>query len=217
MDGRPRAGAAGTSAATEALRTAIANGDLVPGQRLVEVELADAFSVSRASLRAALVQLADQGLVERIPNRGARVRTVSVAEAISITECRMVLEGLCARKAAEAAEDADRDRLSEIGEQMRRAVSDGDPMKYSQLNRELHRIVREASGQMVAADLLDRLNGQLVRHQFRLALRPGRSTVSLAEHLAIIDAIVAGKPQQAERAARAHLKSVIDALGQGDK
>ena len=57
--------------------------------------------VTRQSLRAALLDLTADGLVERIPNRGARVRVVSTAEAVAITECRMALEALCAVKAAE--------------------------------------------------------------------------------------------------------------------
>src|SRR5690348_189599 len=73
---------------------------MAPGQRLVEEELAGTLGVTRASLRAALFDLTAEGLVERIPNRGARVRTISVDEAVAIIECRMVLEGLCAAKAA---------------------------------------------------------------------------------------------------------------------
>jgi DNA-binding FadR family transcriptional regulator len=64
----------------------------------------------------------------------------------------------------------------------------------------------------VAAELLERLQGQLVRHQFRLALRPGRPSRSLAEHLAIVTAIAARDPAGAELAARTHLRSVIGAL-----
>ncbi|MGC9666030.1 GntR family transcriptional regulator [Planosporangium sp. 12N6] len=212
----PREGAAATKLAADALRTALINGDLAPGQRLVEAELAESFNVSRASLRAALIDLAAEGLVERIPNRGARVRVVSVAEAVAITECRMVLEGLCAAKAAERVTDEQIIALTDLGDQMQRAVAGGDPMKYSTLNRELHRLVREYAAQPVASGLLDRLGGQLVRHQFRLALRAGRPQVSLSEHLAIIEAIARREPTEAEAAARAHLSSVITALQQTD-
>jgi DNA-binding GntR family transcriptional regulator len=64
----------------------------------------------------------------------------------------------------------------------------------------------------VALELLDRLNGQLVRHRFQLALRPGRPQQSLGEHLAMIEAIAARDPKAAEAAVRAHLTGVIDAL-----
>ena len=98
-----REGAAATRKAAAALRAALFDGDLAPGQRLVEGELAELYGVSRASVRAALIDLASDGLVERIPNRGARVRVVSTEEAVAITEARMALEALIARKAAASA------------------------------------------------------------------------------------------------------------------
>jgi DNA-binding GntR family transcriptional regulator len=210
--GGPREGDQARRFVVGYLRGAIMNGDVVPGQRLVEAELAELLGVTRASVRAALFDLSADGLVERIPNRGARVRAVPVAEAIAITECRMVLEGLCAAKAAELATPAQVERLIAIGEQMAEVVAAGEPLKYSALNRELHQSVHEISGQAVAADLLQRLNAQIVRHQFQLSLRPGRTHVSLPEHLAIIEAIAARDPAAAEAAARHHLASVIDAL-----
>ena len=79
-----------------------------------------------------------------------------------------------------------------------------------------HRLVREIADQPVASELLERLHGQLVRHQFRLAMRDGRTHVSLPEHLAIIDGIAGRDPAAAEAAARAHLSSVITALLESD-
>jgi DNA-binding GntR family transcriptional regulator len=185
---------------------------MAPGQRLVEEELAGTLGVTRASLRAALFDLTAEGLVERIPNRGARVRTISVDEAVAIIECRMVLEGLCAAKAAERVTEPEAARLRQLGADMERSVADGEPLKYSALNHELHRLIRELAGQPVATTLLERLNGQLVRHQFQLSLRPGRPQQSLPQHLAIIDAIAGRRPAEAEEATRHHLRSVITAL-----
>ncbi|WP_337062971.1 GntR family transcriptional regulator [Kineococcus sp. G2] len=212
MSVAPQEGAAGTRTALEALRAALLTGDLAPGQRLVEADLAAAHGVSRASVRAALMDLTAEGLVERIPHRGARVRVVTVEEAVAITECRMVLEGLCAAKAAARVDDEQAAVLTALGHRLQEAVAAGDPVAYSAHNRELHRLLREMSGQEVATGLLDRLNAQIVRHQFRLALRAGRPQVSLPEHLAIIDAVVQRDPQGAEQAARTHLASVIAAL-----
>jgi DNA-binding GntR family transcriptional regulator len=210
------AGEEGRQHAVTRLRQAIVAGDMAPGQRLVEEELAAAFEVTRASLRQALIDLTADGLVERIPNRGARVRVITRDEAVAITECRMALEGLCAAKAAANVTAAQVRQLEKLGGQMRAAVGGGEPVRYSELNRELHRLVIDISGQAVAAGLLARLNGQLVRHQFRLSLRPGRPQHSLPEHLAIIAAITARDPARAEAAARNHLRSVIDALNQGE-
>jgi DNA-binding GntR family transcriptional regulator len=199
------------------IREAIVRGDFVPNQRLVEADLSEQFGASRATVRSALVELANEGLVERVQNRGARVRAVSLAEAVEITEVRMVLEGLCAAKAAERVTKDEARQLKAIGRQMRAAVSKGDVLGYSQLNQELHRMVREIGGQRTARDVLERLRAQSVRHQFKLAMHPGRPTVSLPEHLAIVDAICAHDPAAAEEAARAHLCSVIIALAEVDQ
>lgn len=213
----PLAGDAGRRLAVGRLRQAILAGDMVPGQRLVEEELAGMLRVTRASVRAALFDLTAEGLVERIPNRGARVRSVTLDEAVAITECRMALEGLCAAKAAERVTADQAARLRQLGAELERSVADGAPLKYSALNHELHRLVREMSGQAVAADLLERLNGQLVRHQFQLSMRPGRPQVSLPEHLAIIAAVAGGRPAEADEATRRHLRSVITALRQSEE
>jgi len=216
----PRAGGAARAHALAELRRSILSGDVAPGQRLVEEELAATLGVTRQSLRAALLDLTAEGLVERIPNRGARVRVVSTEEAVAITECRMALEALCAAKAAELITDDDAAGLAQLAESLQAAVAGANPLKYSELNRELHRRVVAISGQRVAAGLLERLHGQLVRHQFQLALRPGRPEVSLGEHLAIVRAVAGRRPREAEQAVKVHLASVITALkaaGQGDR
>jgi DNA-binding GntR family transcriptional regulator len=210
--GAPRAGEQARAHAFATLRQAILSGDLAPGRRLVEEELAGTLGVTRQSLRSALLDLTAEGLVERIPNRGARVRVVSTAEAVAITECRMALEALCAAKAAERITDDEAAQLCELAENLKRSVAEGNPLKYSELNRELHRRVGVISGQTVAVGLLERLHAQLVRHQFQLALRPGRPEVSLPEHVAIAHAVAGRRPEDAERAVRAHLASVIEAL-----
>jgi DNA-binding GntR family transcriptional regulator len=188
------------------------DGDLAPGQRLIEVDLADKFSVTRAAVRAALSQLAADGLVERIQNRGARVRVVTLDEAVDIYEVRMVLEGLCAAKAAQRIDEAGVLELQAFGDRMRAAVESRDTMSYSQLNQTLHRRIIELSGQVTATHFLDKLLAQIVRHQFRLSMIPGRPTVSLPEHIAIIDAICAGDPAAAAMAAELHIQSVIGQL-----
>ncbi len=195
-----------------ALRDAIVDGEFVPNQRLVEADLSERFGASRGTVRSALLELTAEGLVERVQNRGARVRAISLTEAIEITEVRMVLEGLCAARAATRLTDDDRDRLRGIGTAMQEAVRSGDLLGYSELNRQLHALIRELGGQSTARAVLERLRGQNVRHQFRLALHPGRATVSLPQHLEIIEALCTGDSDAAETAVRRHLRSVIDTL-----
>jgi DNA-binding GntR family transcriptional regulator len=210
--GRAHEATGGSVGVTERIRAAILAGDFAPGQRLVEADLSTMFMASRGAVRSALIDLTHAGLVERIANVGARVRSVSVEEAVAITEVRMVVEGLCAAKAAERIIDAEADELRELGHRMSEAVRHGEMMVYSQLNSTLHDRVREIADQSVAAEVLDNLRARNVRHQFRLALRPGRPQKSLPEHLAIIDELCARNPEGAEHAARRHVASVIEAL-----
>ena len=196
------------------LRMAIYHGELTPGQRLVETELAARYDTSRGAVREALVLLSNEGLVSRERNRGAMVRPVSLPEAIEITEVRAVLEGLCAAKAAAAATKADHRELKALGKQMTDAVRGGDVVSYNRTSQQVHRRVREIAGQQTAAGILERLRYQSVRYQFHVSLLPGRMQQGVKEHLAIIEAVTSGDPDVAERAMREHLSSVVGALQQ---
>jgi DNA-binding GntR family transcriptional regulator len=198
--------------ARDALREAILRGEYLPGERLVEAQLCQRLGASRFNVRAALQDLAAEGLVEVQRNKGAQVRKVSLDEAIEITEVRMVLEGLVAARAAERAGDEDASELDEIGLLMRRAVSAGEFRRYSDLNQRLHATVRRIARHRAADSLIETLRGQLVRHQYMLSLLPGRPAVSLPQHERIIAAVRSRDPGQAEAAMREHIASVIDAL-----
>lgn len=212
MQGKSPSGESAKQYAIESVRQAILQGKIVAGQRLIEPDLAEMFGVNRSSVRAALIDLAAEGLVERVPNKSARVRVVPVAEAIAINECRLVLDGLCAAKAAACARDEEIAELRAMGDQLRAAVQKGQFARYSQLNMELHQRIREISGQFVAERLVQRLNEQVVQHQFHLAADDSRARAWLPEHLAVIEAIARHDPQQAERATRLHLEHVIAVL-----
>jgi len=205
-------GAKGRRHVRDQIKRALRHGDLVPGQRLVEQDLADTYNATRSAVRDALVDLSAEDIVVLVPQRGARVRVISVEEAMQTTECRAALERLCARKAALMASDKQLDELREIGEKMTEAVEAGEFEAYSALNRRMHNLVVDASGQKVAKRQLDRLSNQMVRYQFHLALRPGRSAESLLQHLDIINAVRARDPEAAAAAITAHLDSVIEQI-----
>jgi DNA-binding GntR family transcriptional regulator len=152
--------------------------------------------------------------VQREANRGATVRRISVAEAVEISEARGVLEGLVARLAAERATQAERAELSGLIDEMTEAVAQDDRLRYSKLNRTLHATLRRIARHRVADDLVANLRNRAAHHQFRLALVPGRAPESLAQHRAIVAAVIAGDAAAAERAMRDHLASVIDVLRQ---
>jgi DNA-binding GntR family transcriptional regulator len=198
--------------AYEHLRAAIVEGRLAPNERLVEEELAARIGTSRANVRAVLARLEAEGLVSREHNRGARVRVIGVDEAIEILEVRATIEALVARRAAERAADADRDRLRAIVANMEERAAASDPLGYSQLNAHLHAAILAIAAHATAAKVLSTLQSQAVRFQFRTILQPGRPAQSLAEHGAIVERICAGDRDGAEAAMLRHLDGVVHAL-----
>lgn len=199
---------------TALLRDAITGGQLMPNERLVEVELAARFGTTRAHVRSALVALEGEGLVVSEPNRGARVRRITAEEALEITDARAALEGLVAAQAAERATPQDIARMEGILARMRTATANADLLGYSTLNGELHAEIRRISRHAVANKLLQMLNSQIVRFQFSAILIPGRAGKSLAEHEAIVAAIGSHDAQRAGKAMARHLGHVRRALQQ---
>lgn len=196
----------------DALKAAILRGEYMPRERLVEAELCDELGASRFQVRKALQELASDGIVELVPNKGARIREIGIDEAVEISEVRMVVEGLIAARAAERRTDEQARALVTLGVSMQAAVAAGDVAAYSEINAELHSMLRDIAQHEKASAIIAQLHGQMVRHQFALSRVPGRSNVSVHQHQAVIDAVVDADPAAAEAAMRSHIASVIDAL-----
>jgi DNA-binding GntR family transcriptional regulator len=196
------------------LRMGIYRGELAPGQRLVESELAQKYDTSRGAVREALALLQNEGLITRQRNRSAWVRPITLEEAIEILEVRAVVEGLCAAKAAALATKDDRKALRTLADEMTEAVRNGDVLNDSRVSDLVHAKIREIAAQETAAGLINRLRHQGVRYQFHVSLLPGRLAQGLAEHLGIIDAVIAADPARAEQLTRDHFANVIDAVRQ---
>jgi DNA-binding GntR family transcriptional regulator len=199
-------------ALVEVVRAAIVRGEYAPNQRLIEADLCERFGTTRFIARAALQELSARGLVEFLPNRGARVRNISLDEAIEITEIRRLLEGHAAHRAAERVTDAQAAQLRGIIADMEAAVQRSELLRYIDLNTQLHTAIRDVSEHQVSARMLMQLHDQMVRHHFILALGGNRPAVSLPQHEAIVMAIVAHDSDGAQRAMHEHLSSVIEAL-----
>jgi DNA-binding GntR family transcriptional regulator len=201
-----------TNSSYDALREAIVRGDIAPEARLVESEISTNFKMSRGAVRTALIRLEEEGLVVREPHRGARVRKVSDAEAVEILQVRAVLEGLAVRLTAERIDDAGAKRLRALLERHRELLEGGDLLGASDANADLHAALLELSGHGTARRLIRALNSQTVRYQYRTILIPGRPAASVAEHTAIVEAVVAGRADEAEAAMRSHLFNVAQAV-----
>jgi DNA-binding GntR family transcriptional regulator len=194
------------------LREAIVSGRFQPNERLVEADLERMLGAGRTTIRAALVRLDQEGLVQRAPNRGARVRLISDREALEIEQVRAALEQMVARQAACHASAADIAGLRAELRRMRAHVDDGDPLGYSELNASFHERIWAIADNRVATSLLTTLKSQSIRFQYRTILQPGRPLRSLREHEAIVEALSTGDPDASEAAMRAHLAHVIETL-----
>ena len=199
----------------DALREAIVRGDIAPDARLVESDVSTAFEMSRGAVRTALIRLEQDGLVVREPHRGARVRRVTDDEAVEILQARAVLEGLAVRRAAERIDDAGATGLEACLARQRELLGQGDLLGASDANAELHAALLELSGHATAVRLIHTLNAQTVRYQYRTILIPGRPAASVAEHAAIVEAVVAKRPAEAELTMREHLFNVAGAVRRG--
>ena len=199
----------------DALREAIVRGEIAPNARLIESDISSTFDMSRGAVRTALIRLEQEGLVVREPHRGARVRRSPTRRRSRSSRPAPCSKGLAVRLAAERIDDAGRERLRACLARQRELLEADDLLGASDANAILHATLLELSGHGTAVRLIDALNSQTVRYQYRTILIPGRSAASVAEHAAIVEAVVAGRPEEAESAMRTHLFNVAQAVQQG--
>lgn len=197
-----------SSRAVLALRELILDGDLHPGARLAEADLAARLGVSRTPVREALTRLAAEGLVDLAPNRGARVATWTRAELAGVFELRSALEPRLTALAVERATPEDLDELDDLAQRMLEVGLPGpehDLDAVVPLNRAFHdRLVAIADHPALAASLATAVQTPLQRRNFHAydetALRR-----SLAHHVEIVAAARAADPVWAQAVMTAHI------------
>jgi DNA-binding GntR family transcriptional regulator len=198
--------------AYEGLCAVLLSGGIAPGTRLTEAELTRMFAVSRTTMRAVLVRLAQEGYVTAEVNRGVRTRSFTVEEAADILEARETLESALAGKAAQRATDEEIAGLRRTLAAMEDCQARRDQDGYSAGNRRFHQQIKVAAHQQSLAQAFDRLLYQLVMRQYRDVGAPHPRTGSLEEHQAILLAIVTRNHDAAVAAMRHHVGSARGAL-----
>jgi DNA-binding GntR family transcriptional regulator len=183
----------------------IATGELPPGTRLDETVLAERFGVSRTPIREALLELAASGLVEHRPRRGAVVAQASPGRLFEMFEVMAELEGMCGRLATRRISDWQRKALSDACKACAKAAAGGDTDAYYYQNERFHYAIYSACGNSFLTEEAQRLHRRLKPYR-RLQLRVhNRMLTSLAEHEAIVEAILAGDAEAAETLLKAHI------------
>lgn len=194
---------------TEELRNAIVELRLRPGAPLREVALAEQLGVSKTPLREAFARLEQEGLVETTSFKGAVVTGYSERDLNEIYDLRALLEGAAARSAAEGSTADMLDALRDVVVRSRELRDAGDLAALAGLHEQFDLIVyAQVTNERIVA-LIENLRAHLTRIGKLTVGIPGRVEASVEEHAAIVDAIAARDPDEAERLMRVHIGSVL--------
>ncbi len=182
----------------------IRRGELLPGARLRETELAERLGVSRTPVREAIRQMEADGLVVHVPRHGATIRELDYIEVMELYEMRAVLEGTAARLAARAASDIELDALSEINDELAAAP---DPMRAYELNRQFHMTLLDAAKNRYLTRSVNALQKTLLILGPSTLLEPARADQAVAEHRELLLALKSRDGIQSEALMRAHIEA----------
>ena len=195
----------------DVLRRRIASHVIAPGSRLREQEVAEEFDVPRAKVREAFTVLEARGLIDRIPNRGAVVVQLGIDELVDIYDVREVLEGACARLAAERTEPGVWDPLiAWFGEPMEQFVAEDDFDSFVEGYERFRSEMTSRAGNVVLTGMLDGIYERTHTAIRRVVILPGRARVGLGEHRLVLQALADGDGEQAEILRRASIRSARD-------
>ncbi len=192
----------------ENIRSAIQSGELRPGERLMEVQLAESLGVSRTPVREAIRKLEKAGLVTISPRRGVYVAEISLEDTENILEIRGCLEGKAAELAALRISKEQQQAL-ETCLQAFIVHMDNNQMKEAlKEDVQFHRIIRQASRNQQLIQILEDLSEQVNR--FRMVyLKEAAEAPSLPEeHTKVLRALINGNPEETRQAMVAHMDSV---------
>jgi DNA-binding GntR family transcriptional regulator len=196
----------------DVLRDQITFGALTPGLRLNERVLCEELGVSRTPLREALKTLASEGLVELLPNRGARVMPMTLTDTAQTFEVLRALEGLAGELAGARASEDDVARLRDLHERMRACYQRGDRERYFELNQSIHAEILRLSGNAVLAALHDKLNLRMRRARYSANVSQPRWDRAMQEHDLILEALAAGNGKRLRSLLEEHLSNKCDVV-----
>ncbi|MDO5630255.1 MAG: GntR family transcriptional regulator [Paracoccus sp. (in: a-proteobacteria)] len=185
----------------------IRSGQLGPGARLRETELAERFGISRTPVREAIRQLEADGLVIHLPRQGASLRTLDHAEVIELYEMRAVLEGTAARLAARMALPLEIDALADLNAALAKAGPGADAQD---LNRQFHAALMDAARNRFLVKTNSALKKTLLILGPTTLADPSRAGDAAQEHAAIIAALQSRDGDAAEAAMRRHIEAALN-------
>lgn len=205
----------------ETLREAIINGNLKPGERLMEVQLAEEMGVSRTPVREAIRKLELENFVVMIPRKGAYVSGISLKDIADVYEVRAALEFLAAGLAAERITEEELEKLERLLIAVAEAAERNDLNEWVQKDTEFHDIIYKASRNDRLVQIVNNLMEQIHRFRSTSLAYPGRMKIAVEEHKKIVEAISERNIPLAQSLAQEHVEnaenSMLEAMEIADK
>lgn len=196
----------------DVLMNAIMQGQLSPGERLLEVQLADEMGVSRTPVREAIRRLELEGFVVMVPRKGAYVAGLSVDDVESVYEIRTALETLAVRLAAQRMEAEDYRQLDELAEQMKATWQERNVEQWVALDARFHELLYTFSRNERLVQMMSNIMEQLSRYRIISLANVEVRQNSLAEHQKVIEALKRRDSEQAAAAAALHIENTKHSL-----
>ncbi|MFZ5351244.1 MAG: GntR family transcriptional regulator [Bacillota bacterium] len=191
----------------ESIRNAIISGTLKPGERLMEVQMAERLGVSRTPIREAIRKLELEGLVVMLPRKGAYVADLSIKDITDVLEIRAALEGLAAGLAAMRISDEEIEDLETTAVRFHKAIENDNFEVMIERDIEFHEIIFKATRNEKLIQLSNNLREQVQRFR-EIYISKGNKSKELAdEHYEIADAISKRDIDLAEKLARKHIEN----------
>jgi DNA-binding GntR family transcriptional regulator len=193
----------------EVLRRSIITMRLRPRKKVSEAELALELGVSRTPVREALIKLAEERLVEILPQRGSFITPIRLHDVLEARFIREALEIAVVREAAATGRAEILGRLEALLHAQRAAARDKDLERFLDLDEAFHHTLSESIDKQRSWRLIQTVKHQLDRVRYLSLPEPGNLALLIRQHAAIAEAVLAGKPEKAETLMRAHLREVL--------
>ena len=194
------------------LRQAILTGELKPGERLMEIHLANKLGVSRTPIREAIRKLELEGLVTMIPRRGAEVAQITEKSMNDVLEVRRAMDALCVELACDRITPEELQNLKKACDTFEAAVKTDDIKQIAQADVALHDIIVQATGNQRLIQLVNNLSEQMYRYRVEYLKEEQTRNLLVSEHEELVKAIREGDVQKAQDISFHHLENQRKAI-----
>lgn len=191
------------------LRQAILRGELKPGERLMEIQLANKLGVSRTPIREALRKLELEGLVNMVPRKGAEVADITEKSLRDVLEVRKALEELSVQLACEKITEEEIEELKRVAERFKDTLDDKDVTKIAEADVAFHDVIYTATDNQKLILLLNNLREQMYRYRVEYLKKEEAYPQLIAEHEELIDNISKRNKEEATRIMCEHIDNQV--------